>query len=232
MSGIALGVRELAQHVSQILSKAGAQVEARVDPHDRRIARSPDSGPNQNRSTGNSRQRHEIVCNGHDRFTTVVRITAMVTHIRWWTNSVYGGARKNDHSLTRIEGSRVDRAGCGHLRCTLELWWSSWIPRGKRREGSGSAGDAAFGERQQSVRWRAIHAVGDGQERGRWSRGGDDAALLPIGGRVDHEIGHGGRHERRGGACRFGNRQGVGRAGGPVHARGVLLRGVRGRGAG
>ena len=54
---------------------------------------------------------------------------------------------------------------------------------------------------------RPLHPVGDGAKR--WRRGlrGDDAALLPVGGRDHHDVGHRGRYGRGGGACRFGQRQ-------------------------
>ena len=39
-----------------------------------------------------------------------------------------------------------------------------------------------------------VHAVGDGDERGRWRVVGDDAALLPLGRRDDHDGGYGARH--------------------------------------
>ena len=52
----------------------------------------------------------------------------------------------------------------------------------------------------------AVHAVGNGDERWQWRRRGDDAALLLIGRRDDHDIRHAGGHGGDHGACRYRER--------------------------
>ena len=86
------------------------------------------------------------------------------------------------------------------------------------------------GQSWRDLHERFLHPVGDGAEqRGRGLRG-DDATLLPVGGRDHHDIRHAGRHGRGGGACRFGEWQCVGGPDRTLDPRNVLLRRVRGRG--
>ena len=62
--------------------------------------------------------------------------------------------------------------------------------------------------------------------------GGDDAALLPVDGRDDHEFRHGGGHGRGRRAFRRGDEQRVDQPDGAVDGGHVLLRRVRGHGNG
>ena len=62
--------------------------------------------------------------------------------------------------------------------------------------------------------------------------GGDDAAVLPVDGRDDHDIGHGGGEGRGGCACGIGDQCAVDIADGAGNGWSVLLRGVRGCGDG
>ena len=104
---------------------------------------------------------------------------------------------------------------------------------GDRRHGAGAAGPlgGGVGERSGVVARGGVRADGDGGQPGRRCLG-DDAALLPLGGRVDHDVGRGGGHGCGGRAGGGGPSAGVAdaeRAGGGGH---VLLRRVRGRGGG
>ena len=71
---------------------------------------------------------------------------------------------------------------------------------------------------------------GDGAERGRRGVGGHDAAVLPVDGRGDHDVGHGGGHGPGGGTGRVGEQQPVGGSDRAVDLRNLVLRCVRGRG--
>ena len=62
--------------------------------------------------------------------------------------------------------------------------------------------------------------------------GSDDTAVLPVDGRDDHEIGHGGGDGRGGCACGIGDQCGVDFVDGAGDGGSVLLRGVRGHGDG
>ena len=59
-----------------------------------------------------------------------------------------------------------------------------------------------------------------------------DAALLPLGGRDHHDVGHGGGHGRRGGAVGVGDERGVDFADHALDGGRVLLRRVCGHGGG
>ena len=63
------------------------------------------------------------------------------------------------------------------------------------RLGSGFANGGHHHPHARSV----LRLVGDGAQYGLLGLAGDDAAPLPLGGRDDHEIGHGGGHNRDGG---------------------------------
>ena len=75
-----------------------------------------------------------------------------------------------------------------------------------------------------------LSATGE-KRRGR-SRGGDDAALLPVDGYDHHDIRQTGGHGRGCGACGFGNQRRVGESDRDVARWDILLRGVCGRGDG
>ena len=79
---------------------------------------------------------------------------------------------------------------------------------------TGLGGGVANGERQESRDGGEFHVVGDGEQR--WGRGigGDDAAVLPVDGRDDHDIGHGGGYGRGGCSCGIGDQCAVDIAGG------------------
>ena len=85
-------------------------------------------------------------------------------------------------------------------------------------------------ERRQPGGRGGLHAFGDGAERGRRGVGGHDAAVLPVDGCGDHDVGHGGGHGPGGGAGRVGEQQPVGGCDGAVDLRDLLLRCVRGLG--
>ena len=96
---------------------------------------------------------------------------------------------------------------------------------------AGPGGDGGVGERSGVVARGGVRADGDGGQPGRRCLG-DDAALPPLGGRVDHGGGRGGGHGRGGRAGGGGDQRRVTdgeRADGAGHA---LLRRVRGRGGG
>ena len=65
-------------------------------------------------------------------------------------------------------------------------------------------GGGSYGERQRTGRRGDVHPVGDGAKRRGRSRGGHDAALLPVDGRDDRYIRHTGRYGRGCGACGCG----------------------------
>ena len=69
----------------------------------------------------------------------------------------------------------------------------------------GPGGGDADGERQESRDGGEFYVVGDGEQR--WGRGigGDDVAVLPVDGRDNHDIGHGGGDGRGGCAWGFGD---------------------------
>ena len=71
-----------------------------------------------------------------------------------------------------------------------------------------------------------------GAQPGRRGRVGDDAALLPVDGRGDQDIGHAGGNGRGGCAGRLRFERGVDCPDGGVGLGHLLLRGLRGRGAG
>ena len=73
-----------------------------------------------------------------------------------------------------------------------------------------------------------VHAERDGSQRGRRAFGCDDAALLPVIGRDDFGVGHGGGHGRGGRARGFGHERGVGSSDGAVLCGHLLLRRLRG----
>ena len=96
---------------------------------------------------------------------------------------------------------------------------------------AGPGGDGGVGERSGVVARGGVRADGDGGQPGRRCLG-DDAALLPLGGRVDHGGGRGGGDGCGGRAGGGGDQRRVTdaeRADGAGH---VLLRRVRGRGGG
>ena len=127
------------------------------------------------------------------------------------------------------------------------MWWwfSNGSPRWRGRDDdhaahgqpaaanlTGPGGGVANGERQQAGPRGEFHLVGHGEQRRRGRVGSDDVTLLPVGGRDDHDIGHGGGDGRGGKACGFGERQPVGEIGGALGAQDVPLPGVCGRGGG
>ena len=77
-----------------------------------------------------------------------------------------------------------------------------------------------------------VHAVCHGDQRGRRGVGGDDAPLLPLDGRDDHDVGHAGGDGPGRGARGGGHERPVDFAHRAFHGRDVLLRRVRGRGDG
>ena len=96
---------------------------------------------------------------------------------------------------------------------------------------AGPGGDGGVGERSGAVARGGVRADGDGGQPGRRCLG-DDAALLPLGRRVDHGGGRGGGDGCGGRAGGGGDQRRVTdaeRADGAGH---VLLRRVRGRGGG
>ena len=88
------------------------------------------------------------------------------------------------------------------------------------------------GERQHAGDGCELYPVGDGEQHGRWRVSGDDAAVLPIDGRDDHDVRHGGGYGRGGCAWGFGDKREVDLADRALDGGHVLLRGVRGRGDG
>ena len=89
-----------------------------------------------------------------------------------------------------------------------------------------------IGGRQQLEHGRLVHAVGDGEQRGRRAICGVDAAVLPIDRFDDLFVGHPGRHGRGGGIGRRGDERRVDLADRALDGGCVLLRGVRGHGDG
>ena len=81
---------------------------------------------------------------------------------------------------------------------------SSSVGDGDGNGQTGLGGGGSYGERQRTGRRGDVHPVGDGAKRRGRSRGGDDAALLPVDGRDDRYIRHTGRHGRGCGACGCG----------------------------
>ena len=104
------------------------------------------------------------------------------------------------------------------------------VDQGRRGRAGGAGprgGDAVGGRREPGGR-RIVHTVGDGDERGRRGGAVDDGALLPLGGRDDHDLGRGGGNEHGGGFGRLREERGVDQACRAIDGGRVLLRNVRG----
>ena len=97
---------------------------------------------------------------------------------------------------------------------------------------TGPGSGVCIGGRQQFEHGRLVHAVGDGEQRGRRAICGVDAAVLPIDRFDDLFVGHVGRHGRGGGIGRRGDERRVDLADRALDGGCVLLRGVRGHGDG
>ena len=92
---------------------------------------------------------------------------------------------------------------------------------------AGLGRSVGFGQRQQLECGAVLHVEGDGPQLGHCSVCGDHAALLPLLGRDDFHLGHGGRYGPGERAIGFGHQRGVNQPGGAVECGHALLWRVR-----
>ena len=126
-----------------------------------------------------------------------------------------------DLLLRRLRGHGERRVGNDEQLLLARDGHESWI---------GPGGGYAYGERRQPRGRNGLHLVGEGEQHGQCSVAAHDAAVLPLEGRDDHEVGHAGGHGCGWRACRRGAQQRVDLGDRAVEPRDLLLRRLRGRG--